>query len=70
MDIYVLVDPQAVNAERMVVSVHGRLQGAELARSEYAHRVADANWPDDYDAERRFYDRLIIVNRDLRDVDE
>ncbi|MCV7230700.1 hypothetical protein [Mycolicibacterium komossense] len=73
MDVYVLMDATEVTADAMVLSVHGRLQGAELARSEYANRYGPAAYPgigSDEAAIKRLYNVLTIVNRDLQDGDE
>ncbi|MCV7424373.1 hypothetical protein H7K45_27890 [Mycobacterium yunnanensis] len=60
MNVYVLIDPKSDTD--IVVSVHARHQGADLAAIEYAQRVApSANLVEGV------YKRLRIVNRDVQD---
>ncbi|WP_286932167.1 hypothetical protein [Microbacterium sp.] len=51
-----------------------KLQGAELIRTDEAQRLVDLGYPNDADTVRNdaycvFYDRMTIVNVDLRDLD-
>ena len=68
MDIYVCL------YQSRVVGASAKLQGAELIRTDEAQRLVDLGYPNDADTVRNdaycvFYDRMTIVNVDLRDID-
>lgn len=72
MDTYVILDPTR-DPEDMVVSVHGREQGAVLAALDYAVERAPIEFPmakDRAAVVQKINERLAIVNKDLQDPDE
>lgn len=69
-EVYIVIESRAKNARDRVVGVSARLQGAELIRTDWARKVADANWPDDPDMYRAYYSRLRIETHEVQDSDD
>ena len=72
-DVYVLIDGYTSNTEDMVVSVHARRQGADLAAITHAQRVGPLRYPgmsSNAVAADIVLKQLRVVNRDVHDQDD